>query len=119
MAAHLPRPGPDMVPAPRAPAGRYTSFRQFYPFYLSEHANRSCRRLHFVGSLLVLAVVALALVSRNLRVLLLAPLFGYGLAWVGHFFYEHNRPASFKYPLYSFAGDWVMFWHILTRRIPF
>ena len=54
MAAHLPQPGPDMVPGPRAAAGRYTSFRQFYPFYLSEHANRTCRRLHFAGSLLVL-----------------------------------------------------------------
>ena len=43
----------------------------------------------------------------------------YGFAWVGHFFYEHNRPATFQYPLYSFAGDWVMFWQILTRKIAF
>ena len=120
MSARLPKHRSPPAPAPaKAPGERYTSFRSFYGFYLGEHANRTCRRLHFVGSLLVLAVVALALVTRNLRLLLLVPLIGYGFAWVGHFFFEHNRPATFKYPLYSFLGDWVMFWQILTRRIPF
>ncbi|QYF93440.1 DUF962 domain-containing protein [Massilia sp. PAMC28688] len=117
MAAHLPKRAPEPATVPRA--GRYTSFRDFYPFYLGQHANRTCRRLHVAGCLLVLAIVVLALASRNLRLLLLAPLAGYGFAWVGHFFYEHNRPATFQYPLYSFAGDWVMFWQILTRKIAF
>lgn len=118
MSARLPKHRSPPVPA--HPSGeRYTSFRAFYRFYLGEHANRTCRRLHFVGSLLVLAVVALALVTRNLRLLLLAPLIGYGFAWAGHFFFEHNRPATFKYPLYSFAGDWLMFWQIVTRKIAF
>lgn len=110
MAAHLPQ---------ERSGQRYTSFRAFYGFYLDQHANRTCRRLHFVGSVLVLIVVALALAARDARLLWLVPVIGYGFAWVGHFFYEHNRPATFTYPLYSFVGDWVMFWHILTRKIAF
>jgi len=97
----------------------YASFREFYPFYLSEHANRTCRRLHVVGSTLVLAVAVMACISQRWMLLWLLPLFGYGIAWVGHFFFEHNRPATFTYPLYSFAGDWVMYWQVLTGRIPF
>ncbi|HEY6894277.1 MAG TPA: DUF962 domain-containing protein [Rhodanobacteraceae bacterium] len=96
---------------------RYASFREFYPFYLSEHSHRVCRRLHFVGSLLVIAVVGLAISTRDARWLWLAPIVGYGFAWIGHFFFERNRPATFKYPLWSFAGDWVMFWDILRRRV--
>lgn len=104
----------------RLPAARrYTTFRDFYPFYLSQHTDRTCRRLHFVGSVLVLAVLALALATRSARLLILVPVIGYGLAWVGHFIFERNRPATFTYPLYSFAGDWVMFWQMLTRKIPF
>jgi len=96
---------------------RYTTFREFYPFYLSEHADRMCRRLHFIGSWLVIGVFALAIVLTDARWLLLAPLFGYGFAWAGHFFFEKNRPATFTHPLYSLAGDWVMFWDILKRRV--
>ena len=96
---------------------RFATFREFYPFYLAEHANRTCRRLHFVGSCVVLGFAAAAIVSLNAWWLLAALLSGYGFAWVGHFFFEHNRPATFKYPLYSFAGDWVMFKDILTGKI--
>ena len=96
---------------------RYSSFREFYPFYLSEHANRTCRRLHFAGSLLVIVVLIVAIVKADARVLLLAPIAGYGFAWAGHFFFEKNRPATFTHPLYSLAGDWVMFWDILNRRV--
>jgi hypothetical protein len=96
---------------------RYTSFREFYPFYLSEHANRTCRRLHFAGCVLVIAIVLVAIASRDARWLWLAPVAGYGFAWTGHFFFEKNRPATFSHPLYSFAGDWAMFWDILNRRI--
>lgn len=98
---------------------RFASFREFYPFYLSEHAHPVSRRLHFVGSCGVLALVAGALITRNAWWLLGALLCGYGFAWVGHFFFEKNRPATFKHPLYSFAGDWVMFKDILTGRIRF
>jgi hypothetical protein len=96
---------------------RYASFRDFYPFYLSEHENRICRRLHFVGTLLVILVVIVAIATADARWLLLAPLAGYGFAWTGHFFFEKNRPATFKHPLYSLAGDWVMFWDVLNRRV--
>ena len=98
---------------------RFASFREFYPFYLSEHANRISRRLHFVGSCGVLVLVVLAIVRDNAWWLLAALLCGYGFAWVGHFFFEKNRPATFKHPLYSFIGDWVMFGDILRGKIRF
>lgn len=98
---------------------RYTSFQDFYPFYLSQHQNRTCRRLHVVGSTLVLAVLLCALVTQTWSLLWLMPLLGYGFAWVGHFHFEHNRPATFTYPLYSLMGDWVMWWHIVTRKLAF
>ena len=97
----------------------YSSFAEFYPFYLNEHRNRSCRRLHFVGSTLVLAVIVLAVLSGHLRWLWLMPLIGYGFAWVGHFAFEKNRPATFKHPLYSLAGDWVMYGQMLRGKIRF
>ena len=97
----------------------YSSFREFYPFYLGEHSDRVCRRLHFVGSLGALGFLATAIVQRNAWWLLGALVCGYAFAWVGHFFFEKNRPATFQYPFYSFAGDWVMFKDILIGRIPF
>jgi len=95
----------------------YPSFRAFYPFYLSEHANRNCRRMHFVGSTLVIAVVVLALASGNFQWFWLAPVAGYGFAWIGHFVFEKNRPATFRHPLYSFIGDWVMYVDVLRGRV--
>lgn len=95
----------------------YSSFDEFYPFYLSEHSNRVCRRLHFAGSSLVLLTLVLALVTGRPAWLWLAPLFGYGFAWIGHFAFEKNRPATFEHPLYSLAGDWRMFVDILRGRI--
>lgn len=97
----------------------YSTFKEFYPFYLSEHQNQICRRLHTMGSILVLLLLSYVLVSQRWTLLLIAPVLGYGLAWVGHFFFEKNKPASFKYPLYSFAGDWVMLWQVVTGKIKF
>lgn len=97
---------------------RYQSFQAFYPFYLSQHENRVCRRLHVVGSLLVLALLVSAIATGQWMALWLLPLLGYGFAWVGHFAFEHNKPATFQYPLYSFMGDWVMFWQTLTGKLP-
>jgi len=96
---------------------RFNSFREFYPFYLGEHANRTSRRLHFIGSCGVIALLLVALAQGDARWLLAALACGYGFAWVGHFFFEKNRPATFKHPLYSFAGDWVMFVDILRGRV--
>ena len=98
---------------------RFKSFTEFYPFYLSEHSNRTSRRLHFVGSCLVLLIVVGALLLRQPGWLLLVLVVGYGFAWVGHFFFEKNRPATFKYPVYSLMGDWRMFADILRGRIKF
>ncbi len=103
---------PGSYPAP-------SSFSEFYPFYLSEHSNRTCRRLHFVGSSLVIGCVVAAVTMGNAWWLVGVPLCGYGFAWVGHFGFEHNRPATFKHPLYSLIGDWVMYRDMLTGRIPF
>ena len=98
---------------------RFASFREFYPFYLGEHRNRTSRRLHFIGSCGVIVLAVTALVQRDARWLLAALACGYGFAWVGHFFFEKNRPATFRHPLYSFVGDWAMFRDIILRRIPF
>jgi len=95
------------------------TFRRFYVFYLGEHSNRTCRRLHFVGTSLVIGCVLAAVVTRDAWWLVGAPLCGYGFAWIGHFFFEKNRPATFTHPLYSFWGDWVMYRDMLTGRIPF
>jgi hypothetical protein len=97
----------------------FQSFAEFYPFYLSEHANDTSRRLHYIGSLLVLVVLAWTLFTQNWMLLVALPIAGYGFAWVGHFFFEKNRPATFKYPLFSFMGDWVMLRDALTGRIRF
>lgn len=100
-------------------ATRIQTFAEFYPFYLGEHANRICRRLHFIGSSIALMLLLGALVTGDARLLALALLQGYAFAWVGHFFFEHNRPATFKYPLFSFIGDWRMWWDMLRGRIAF
>lgn len=97
----------------------YKTFAEFYPFYLAEHSNQTCRRLHFIGSSLVIIVLLYALFSGRLSFLFLLPVIGYGFAWVGHFVFEKNRPATFQYPLYSLAGDWVMFKDMLVGKIRF
>jgi len=98
---------------------QFSSFREFYPFYLSEHSNRTSRRLHVVGSTLVLLVLLLALISGRLSWMWLMPVIGYGFAWVGHYMFEKNRPATFRHPLYSLMGDWVMYWQVLTGKLRF
>jgi hypothetical protein len=97
----------------------FNSFAEFYPFYLGEHINPTCRRLHFIGSTLVVVVLVGSLLSGQLRWLWLMPIFGYGFAWVGHYVFEKNRPATFKHPLYSLAGDWVMYGQMLRGKIHF
>lgn len=97
----------------------YTSFKEFYPYYLSEHSDPTCRRFHFVGSALVLITLGYILLTGTWLWLLALPVLGYGFAWIGHFFFEKNRPATFTYPLYSFLGDWVMFKDMLTGKVKF
>ena len=101
-----------MTQSPRA----YRSFAEFWPFYLAQHSKPSTRRWHFLGNTLALVCLLLALTSHWLY-LALGVVLGYGSAWVGHFFFEKNRPATFTYPLYSFAGDWKMYFLMLTGRL--
>lgn len=98
---------------------QFNSLSEFYPFYLSEHQNLTCRRLHFVGSSLVLGCIAALVLTGQWFWLPTALLCGYGFAWVGHFMFEKNKPASFKQPLYSFVSDWLMYKDILTGKIRF
>jgi hypothetical protein len=96
---------------------RFASFAEFYPFYLEEHRNVVSRRLHFVGSLGVIGCLAMALATGDWLWLPAALVSGYGCAWIGHFFFEKNRPATFKHPVYSLMGDWVMFKDICVGKI--
>lgn len=95
----------------------FASFKEFYPFYLSEHQNPTCRRLHVMGTALLFLILVTAIVTARWRLLWLLPVVGYGFAWIGHFVFEHNRPATFKHPLYSLLGDFAMFRDVLLGRI--
>ena len=95
----------------------FATFAEFYPFYLSEHSNLICRRLHFVGSSLGLVCLAMMFYTGKPQYFLYGLLCGYAFAWVGHFGFEKNKPASFKRPLYSFMGDWVMYKDIWTGKV--
>ena len=97
----------------------FASFSEFYPFYLSQHSDRTCRRLHFVGTTLGALAVLHSFATLYFWWLLAGVAAGYAFAWVGHFFFEKNRPATFTHPLYSFMGDWVMWKETLSGRIRF
>lgn len=98
---------------------RFTSFAEFYPFYLAEHRDSSCRRLHFVGTSLVIALLAYTLASGVWWLLLAVPVAGYAFAWIGHFMFEKNRPATFQHPFYSLLGDFVMYRDMLLGKVQF
>lgn len=102
-----------------AGGGGYASVAQFYPFYLSQHESLINRRLHFVGTTLVIAFAIAAVVSGKYLLFLALPIAGYGFAWVGHFAFEKNKPATFQYPFYSLACDFVMYKDMWLGRIKF
>jgi hypothetical protein len=95
---------------------RYRTFREFYPFYLTEHVNPTSRRLHVVGTTLVVICLIAALATLNWSFLIAAPVIGYGFAWVGHFFFEKNKPATFKYPGFSLMGDFRLWFETVTGQ---
>jgi len=95
----------------------YHSFGDFYPFYLAEHSNPVCRRLHFVGTTIASALIIAAVVTQWWWFTVIALLEGYAFAWAGHFFFEHNKPATFKHPLFSLMGDWRLWWDILCGKV--
>ncbi|ABE73956.1 MULTISPECIES: DUF962 domain-containing protein [Psychrobacter] len=89
----------------------------FYDFYLDEHQNMACRRLHFAGSSFGLIGLAKSVKNRSAKPLLKGIAAGYACAWVGHFFFEKNKPASFKFPLKSFASDFRMYADVLRGNL--
>lgn len=92
---------------------RFHDFADFYLFYLEEHRSRISRRLHVCGTFLALCLLA-AGVAVNAWLLLAAPVAGYGFAWIGHYFFEHNRPATFRHPVWSLRGDLRLFCEVIT-----
>jgi hypothetical protein len=93
-----------------------TTFAEFWPWYMAAHQDARCRRVHYLGSAGGLAAVGAALVTGSAWWLLGGLLFGYACAWFGHFVFEHNRPATWVKPWWSFMGDWRMFWMWVTGR---
>ena len=98
---------------------KYKSLQEFYPFYLSEHQNTTSRVLHFIGTALVVISLIGGILFHDLRFLIAIPFLGYGFAWVGHFFFEKNKPATFQYPGYSLASDFMLFWDLLNGKQSF
>ena len=96
---------------------RIKNFSSFYKFYLSEHSNKTCRLLHFIGTSLVFVFFFLALYYEKTLFWILVPISGYGFAWIGHVLFEKNKPATFKYPLWSLMSDFKMYFHILSGKI--
>lgn len=95
----------------------FTTFREFYPYYLREHADPRNRVLHFVGTSLVIGLGIAAAVRGDARLLLALPVAGYGFAWVGHFLVEKNRPATFTYPRWSLMGDFRMYGEMWIGKV--
>ncbi|MGR9117117.1 MAG: Mpo1-like protein [Gammaproteobacteria bacterium] len=97
----------------------YHTLNEFYLFYLTEHTNRISRLLHFTGTSLALVLLFMAFIFSKWWLALFAFIQGYAFAWTGHFFFERNKPATFKYPWFSFLSDWRMWWEMLTGKIRF
>ncbi len=112
-----PEPGGGAVEPTDSDTPPFTSVGAFYPFYLSQHQVRWNRRLHFVGTTVVLLLAASAPVLRNGWLLAGVPLAGYAFAWAGHFFFEKNQPTSLTYPIYSLLCDFRMYWDIWRGRV--
>ncbi len=97
---------------------RIGTYAEFWPHYLREHSKPETRRLHFAGTGAGVCLALLAAVAANPWLLLLALVAGYGPAWIGHFFIENNRPATFTHPLWSLVSDFRMFWCWITGSLP-
>ena len=95
---------------------RYKSFEDFYPYYIAEHDHKYTKLMHFIGTSISIYFLIKFVLSFNFLFILYALLAGYGFAWVGHFFIEKNKPATFKYPFYSLIGDYKMYSEILQGK---
>ena len=96
---------------------RFTTFAEFWPFYLREHSRPGTRALHYIGTSLVVMVAVAAVVTGNWLLFAALPVAGYFFAWLAHFTVEKNRPATFTYPLWSLGADFKMWWLWLTGRL--
>src|ERR1044072_1541004 len=96
---------------------QFKSFSEFWPYYLAEHSRSATRVLHYIGSLASIAVIVALVAVGKWCLFPIAFVPGYAMAWIGHFFVEKNRPATFTYPLWSFIGDWKMLGLMLTGRL--
>jgi len=101
------------------PDHKYKTLKEFYPFYLQEHQNTTNRVLHFIGTALIGLCFITAMLFHAFIFFALIPVVGYGFAWAGHFFFEKNKPATFKYPLFSLASDFLLFGDLMMGRQPF
>jgi len=95
---------------------RYRSFNEFYPFYLSQHQHPISTGLHYLGNILVILLILFIFYSGRGSLVLILPIVGYGPAWLGHFFFEKNKPATFQYPVDSLMGDWRMFFDAIRQK---
>jgi hypothetical protein len=93
------------------------TFEEFWPFYLSEHAHPTNRRLHFIGTFIIHIILLYVFATADFKALVLIPFVGYGFAWIGHLVVEKNRPATFKHPLWSLRGDFKMFYMMLAKKL--
>tara|TARA_B100000963_G_scaffold290339_1_gene260138 strand:- start:10515 stop:10820 length:306 start_codon:yes stop_codon:yes gene_type:complete len=94
----------------------YNNFKDFYPYYLSEHEDKHTKLFHFIGTSVGFFFLIKFFITINPMFLLFAIFSGYAFAWVSHFFIEKNKPATFKYPLYSFIADHKMYFEILSGK---
>ena len=97
----------------------FKSLKEFYPYYLTEHSTPSCRVLHFTGTFLIFAILTISLSLQLWAYLALIPFVGYGFAWIGHYFFEKNKPATFEYPFYSLAADFILFFDLVKGKQKF
>jgi len=95
----------------------FNSFADFYPYYLTEHKNKISKRLHVIGTSSIVLLCLFSFITKNWSLLWLLPVIGYGFAWLGHFIFEKNRPATFRHPLYSLMGDFKMWWQVITLQL--
>jgi len=98
---------------------RIKTYDEFYKFYLTEHKNKTSRTLHFIGTFLVFILIGVAIYKNWSWKWFLVPVVGYGFAWIGHAFFEKNKPATFKYPLWSLISDFKLFFEILLGKRSF
>ncbi|KAL1925322.1 uncharacterized protein VTP21DRAFT_205 [Calcarisporiella thermophila] len=98
------------------PFREFKSFSEFYPYYLGEHSNKICRRLHLFGTMNLFWILLYAFAKKKYEYIPLGPIQAYFFAWVGHFLFEKNKPATFKMPIYSLMGDFRMLWEVLSLQ---